>query len=364
MFSGEQEQAYHTSGLSVGLRQELLEGLLPSYNLRALRTARQGAARAETNLAWAREQLVIQVAGAWRTWVLTQRREAIAADALKTSEATEAAVRVRTDAGRATELELGQATLARLQAGSDLLQAQADTRASADDLLVLLGEEPGTDLRPEGPLLPAAFDLGPLQAWEERALAANPELALARADEQAARLSARDAGHARLPSLALQADASLGAQAEDLDEALQGLTGDEAYPAWRAGLELTVPLGNRAARAEVQRTSAALRAATLAVEGLTRSLRAEVQARHRAVLTAHSALEIAEERRVLSARTAVLEEARYLEGTRTLDRLLDARLAAERAALSAEQAQVTLAAALLDLAALAGEAESSLTHGT
>ncbi|MFH1467657.1 MAG: TolC family protein [Pseudomonadota bacterium] len=364
MFSGAQSQEYGTSGLQLGLRQNLLEGLSPSYNLRGLRTARQGVERAQTNLAWAREQLVVGVAAAWRGWVLTLRREAIAAEALQTAGATERTVQARTEEGRATELELGQASLARLQARADLLQAQADTRAAADDLLVLLGEEPGADVAPAGRVLPAAFALGPLDAWEERALAANAELALARADVEAARLTARDAGHARLPSLAAQASASLGAQADDVGGALGGLGSDDAYPAWGAGLDLSVPLGNRAARAEIQRTHAALQAATLAVEGLERSLRAEVQARFRAVLTAQEALEIAEASRALAARNASLEEVRYLEGTRTLDRLLDARLEAERAALTAEQAQVTLAAALLDLQALAGEAESSLTQGS
>ncbi len=364
MFQGKQRQEYYSSGLTLGVSQNLLEGLWPSYNLRGVRTARQGVERAQTSLGQAREQLVVWVAAAWHGWFLALQREAIATETLLAAEATERAVRVRADEGHGTELEVGQAAVASLQARSDLLQAQADTRAAADDLLVLLGEEPGAEIRPEGQVLPDAVLLSPLEIWEEQVLAANPELALARADREAARLAARDARHARLPTLSADASASLGAQTADgLAGAVEGLGGDQAFPAYGVGLDLSVPLGNRAARAEVQRTDAAFEAATQAVEGLERSLRAEVQARYRAVLTARQALAIADDSRTLSARNATLEEARFLEGTRTLDRLLEARLDAERAALTAEQTRVTLATALLDLYALAGEAERYVLRG-
>jgi outer membrane protein TolC len=216
--------------------------------------------------------------------------------------------------------------------------------------------------------VPAGDDIAipppdPLAAWEARALAANVDLGLARADLEAARLAARDARTALLPTLTAEASASLGSQAEGLSDAVGGLTGSDAYPAVGAGLELAIPLGNKAARADAARTRAAYEAARVTLEGLERSVRAEVREAHRAVATAAEALSLAEMSRDLSERNAELEETRFREGTRTLDRLLEARLAAERAALEAERARATLAGAVLDLRALAGEAESTLLPG-
>lgn len=221
-------------------------------------------------------------------------------------------------------------------------------RAGRAETLLFLAD--GADA-PARTVLPSAASEPPLPqlppdaaTLEARALRDRPDLAAAAADARAASIRERRAQNALLPNLDVTASAGTGGRAGRFGSAWDGVS-DNDEPSWSVGAALTVPLGNRADRADAEAAAIEIERRRLAVASLSNEIRLEVRDAHRAVSLGIARLEAALE----SERTS---RARWTAETRRLElglgdtlRVLEAEQAAASAALGAARARFAVASA-------------------
>lgn len=349
----EQLQDSWVGDLSIGLRQDLLAPVRASSDKQTVTLSLMLVSEAEIARRSAEEEALSDVADAWWSWWTATESVGVAEKAVDTAKALEATTQAWLDEGETTRTELSRVKAARLEAESDLLQAQTDARAAADDLLLTLGLPPGQELVPGDaatPTLDAAADA----VDEDTVLAENLELALARRTHERMQTSRAFAGDDMLPELDLLASAGVRSREEDPGSAASALVGEGALPSTSIGLELTIPLGNRSARGARDRAELERAQAEDDVATAERSVRAQLRAAQDELRTAEQAVALAEARLEMAQATEDGERAQFDEGAHRTDELLDAiddRLAAEADLLSA---QADVGRARLDLVALRG----------
>jgi len=354
-------QDAYTSSLGVSLTQNLLEGSRLAYNLRHVTTARASAERAELALEQARQQLILQTTRSYWAWSSAVARGRVADDASAAAVEALRVGRLRAGNGDVAPVDLTRLELAEVQARSAALDAHLAARRAADTLLLAMGEAPGQALLPAEKAGALALPPVDLNDTMQVALQQNLDLTLARADLDRAEAALRDARHARLPTLSATLGAGVGAQsiADDTNpakagQALSGLVGSDAYPYTMVRGDLSVPLGNRAARGDLQRAEAEATRARLALAAAEAQLRADVSSRVDQLASAGQRVELANSQARLAQWTLQAEEA-LLEAGRTLQRdVLDARAKRDQAKVDVITATTDAQLALIEVQALIG----------
>ncbi len=199
---------------------------------------------------------------------------------------------------------------------ADLVRAVRILRSSSDRLKYLMNH-------PDHPLssetLLAAADMpgaAPVEfSLEEslrRAVAERPAVRRAVLDVEEARIRERVAGNGSLPRLDLVAEAGVTGLDDDPGTSTGHLV-NEDFVNYGAALELEIPLGNRAARADLRRAELAKDAAFLAYERTVREVAREVKDALRDLEAARSLLEATRNYRIAQTenlRALLLEEER------------------------------------------------------
>ncbi len=155
----------------------------------------------------------------------------------------------RVRAGVLAAIELLDSELGVAQREKDLLDAEKNALDEEDKLRVLLHLPPGSGILPV-----ETFPGERVEATEEGALrtatALRPDLRKARILLSTNEFNARVGRNLLLPSLSLKGSAGLSGLGTDYGNAIDDLrTG--RYPAWSIGVELSYPLGNDAAEADL-----------------------------------------------------------------------------------------------------------------
>ncbi len=345
--------AVYNSSLTFTLSQHLLRGVSMSFNLQAIRMARHATTMAERTALQLRQQAMADTALWYWTWVHQVRVHEIDEQAVS---AAEEALRVATAQVEARQLAPVERT--RLEAAwvlakstaraSDMLVTQA-----RDELLVQMGETPGAAIVPAtDPGVPPVFTLD-VEAVATKALADNPELAVARAAVEMQSFALATARHARLP--ALDAVASAGRTTGNqvtLSDAVAGLAGEAGHPVVTLGAVLTVPLGNRTAAGAARAAAYDRTAAENTVYELEQRIRAQVayqvarlDGARELVDAADAGVRLAEE--TLDATEALAEARRAIPKD-----LLEARTLLDRARIEAVRARTEWRLAHTELARL------------
>ncbi len=307
--------AYQTR-LGLELRQPLLRN-------RAIDAARAGRRAAESDRVGAdaelRTTLATTVAGVesvYWTLVAAHREIAVREEAVRLAEEQLAETQVRIETGTAPETEISQprAELERRQ-GELYASREAAVRAESGLKRLILGDaEPELwteHLVPEESLEVVARPVD-LAAAMGRALEARPELEVFAAELERRRVESALARDAVRPSLdaivvydrfGLAGDANPASASEPIPAALRGGLNDSLdglasndFSDTKVGLRLSLPLGNRAARAGASVAASAERQAAAAFARARKAIRAEV-------LDAAAALETAGQR-IAAARAA------------------------------------------------------------
>jgi outer membrane protein TolC len=344
-----------TTNLNIQLTQNLLEGFLTSFNLQNVTRARQGLTTAELGLERARQQALSQTATAYWNLVYQAELRDIALDRVTAAEEDLRIGRLRVEAGELAPVEETRLEAAAVQARSNAIDAENAAQRAADDLLLLMGEAPGQ------PLLPASTpgEVRPLELDSDRAtevaLAQNLDLAIARADLELAGIEARNARHARLPTLSATASAGLGALDETAGEAISGLGDDDAFPSVAVGGSFRMPLGNRAARGEAQRTAAVRLQRQNSVSELEGSVSAQVRQQVRVLESSRKRVELADLNARLAEETLQAEEALAEVGRSIQREVLEARVEVDRTKAEAAKARTDYRLAEIELLRLQGQ---------
>ncbi len=353
--SNESIQDAYTSNLSVSLTQNLLEGLLTSYNLQNVTRARQGLTSAELGLERARQEALSQTATAYWNWVYQAQLRDIAEDRVTAAEEDLRIGSLRVEAGELAPVEETRLEAAAVQARSNAIDARNTAQKAADDLLLLMGEEPGQAVLPAskpGDVRPLELDP---EAATEVALSQNLDLAIARSDLELADIEAKNARHARLPTLSATGSAGIGAQDDSAGAAVTGLTDTDAFPFLAVGGSFRMPLGNRAARGESQRTATVRLQRQNSVTELENSVRAQVQQQVRVLESSRRRVELADLNLRLAEETLQAEEALAEVGQSIQREVLEARVEVDRTKAEAAKARTDYRLAEIELMRLQGQ---------
>ncbi|MEL6345897.1 MAG: TolC family protein [Myxococcota bacterium] len=331
-------QQSYTTNATLNVRQPLLQGYRTTFNLSGVRSAKRNLTRTEAAELERRQQTLADAANAYWNLFYQQIFENISKETVKVTQEERRIVIARIEQGDLAPVERSRVEAAVLDAQSNLLTAQNTTQDAEDALLLLLGEEPGQDVAITS--TPALISVGGLDvnAAIEDALQNNANLLQLRETESLAEQSLADAKHTLLPELTGTGSYGLsGADEEGFATSISELTTGDLQN-WSLGLELSMPLGNRADRGLYQQRVAELESARVSRESAERGLRQQVRAQVRSVRSAQLQIDLAQANlqaaeQTLDADRALRDAGRaiekdVLESIRDVD---NARVALERA---------------------------------
>lgn len=353
----EQQQNAWTANTSLRLTQNLLRGFTVAYNMRTVTRARNSLDIADLTLERTRQQILADAASAYWTWVYQDELARIAADSVTTAEEAARIGALQVETGDLAPVERTRLDAALVQAQSQQIEARIAAQQAADAVLLMIGEDPGQDILPATPVdevLALSLDA---DAAVEVAIAQNLEVAIAQAELEQARQDHRMARHEMLPSLSATASAGIGNQETTAGAAIGGLFGDQSFPSFTVGGNLQVPLGNRAARAEAQRTSATVLQEELDLQEVQRRVQSEVLLQVSRLGSAQRKVELADLQRRLAAETLAAEEALATAGRSIQKNVLEARTELERTTAEAAKARTDWQIAQVELLRLQGQLE-------
>jgi outer membrane protein len=352
-FTVEQQDPLFESRMVATLSQNILEGHRLASNLEGVRAAGRGKEIADANLRMTRQQTLADAASAyWNT--RTRRKLAeIAATAVETAIEEQRIVHAKVEQGTLAPVERARVDAAVVQARRESLLAIDAARNAEDNLLLLIGEEPGTtlDLISE-PTEPTVLSIDAV-AVEQAALSGNPEVKVARIQEQSAEMARLDGRHKLLPELNVNASYALIGYEPSASKATDELLSGD-LPEWSLGATLSVPLLGRADRGQALSRSAEASKARAQRIQTERRIRSQVRTQIRAIEAASMQVNLAIANLELASQTLEAERA-LMEAGRVIQKdLLESIATVDDARTQLEQSRGDYQLALIELKRLKG----------
>ncbi len=304
--------------LGATLTQNVLQGHQIAFNLSGVRRGHQAVDAAQAQLLAQRQQTLANVALAyWASYYQGQLVE-IARQALAVSQEEARVVRVKVEQGTLAPVEQTRADAAVVQAERTLIEAQQGVRTANDSLALALGEEPGTDFL----LSTAPAEAVALNIDVERAVAAalenNPSIVALKVQVVGSEADWLAARHQRLPTL--DATGSFALNGTEADQAASvGELFSGQLPEWSIGANLSVPLGNRADRGNLNSAAATYQKMRLQQLSLERTISQQVRAQAAALQTAAVQVQLSKANLRLAEQTLAAERA-LLDAGRSLQK--------------------------------------------
>ena len=340
------------SRLALTVSQSLLQGNRLAYNLQGVRAATRGQTVAEAVALSTRQRALADAASAY--WLLHYAREmvAIAQATVEVQHEQQRVTQALVDGGKLAAVERTRIDAATARAERTLLDAR-DTAAQAEDtLLTVVGEAPGSTVALSSSLpTPPTLSLDAAQVVEA-VLAGNPDLAVLRVSADGALLSVGDARHAVLPDLSVSATAGITGYGNDLGAALDTL--GDGYRELQIGAALTVPLLNRADRANLDSAKADAEKARLSLVGQELLLAQQTRSQVRTLQAARQSVDLAQLNVRLAQETLAVERARFAEGKTLQTTVIQAVKDLDEARVAAEKSLIDYQLAVVELERLKG----------
>jgi outer membrane protein len=352
-FTIESDEPLYQTRLAATISQSLLEGHRRSYNLQAVRQAQQAVDISKLTQRVQRQQTLADTANAY--WSLWTAREltVIADEGLALALEEKRLVHARVDLGELAPVERSRVDSLLVMAQTDLLEARHSEAAASDTLLLLIGLPIGTEVvLTSEPEEPQHHDLN-ISQLQEVAREASPSLALLRLEEEGARADVEAARHALLPDLGASTSYAVLGYETSQSASINEMVG-ASLPEWSVGLNLSIPVGNRAARGSLQSATAFYTQKRIDREALESSIDQQVAAQARAITSAQAKLELAETQLGLAEETLSAERA-LRDAGRSLEKdVLDALKSLSDARIAVEQAKVEYLLAIIELERVKG----------
>ncbi len=223
------------------------------------------------------------------------------------------------------EVLVAETELARRQ--EDLLNTRRALRDAEDRMMELIAPE---DLLKGATIIPTdepsqkepvSGDIGPII---QTALQERPDLRQARKALENSRVSYALARNRTLPSLELEAGFGLNGLGDSSGNDLDQFSSGEFY-SWRAGLAFSIPIGNRAARADAAIKRAEMERERLDLKRAEQDVILEIKQAYRATRTNHRRIEAASKARFLAAKKLEVESERFNVGLATTQDVLESQ---------------------------------------
>jgi outer membrane protein len=332
--------AYGTR-VGVAVRQPLLRDRAVDPARFTLRVAAADRDRAAASLARQVSDTVAAVESAYWTLTAARREVGVRQDAVRLAGEQLSQTQIRIDNGASPETEIAQPRAELERRRGELLTSQeALARAENALKLLILGDEDDLWSQPLAPIEEAAVEVVPvdLPAALAKALASRPELDAAAAAVERRRAEsafARDGVRPALDAVVSYdrfglagarnpAGSSFTGQPAEIPSGLEGSLGGSFHSLGagdfddlRLGLELTVPLGNRAAKAAAAIAESAERQAAADLSRARKAIRVEVLDAAAAVETAGQRIEAARAAREAAEVQLDAERERFAAGLST-----------------------------------------------
>ncbi|MEE2751264.1 MAG: TolC family protein [Myxococcota bacterium] len=346
----------YTTELTAALSQSLLEGHRVAYNLQQVRTARQGLDQAVAQKRAARQSVLGDVAAAYWDLVAAGAVLSSARRSVQVAEEEARIVSALVEAGNLAPLESTRVAAAIAQTRIEVLEAEQNAAVASDALSALLGRDTREDLSPtsEPGDVPMGLNLDVDQAVAA-ALEGNPALRLARLSMEAAESEVLVARHTLLPDLTASGSFGVSGYEEGEFSAALNELFSRALPNHYLGLNLSAPIGNRAARGSLKSALAAVEVSRREFEEQERSVAKQAAGQARILSSAYQHLELSRLNLALAEETLSAEKARQAVGRAIQKDVLEAQRAQAQAEVAVVQARIRYRKARVGLEALQGK---------
>jgi len=282
---------YAQPQFSLSLSQPVLRGFGKEVTEKAITVA--GYDRASALLQW--RSVAIDTAAAARDayFALVKARENLETRRASLAVAKEihAGNRARVKAGVLAEVELLDSEFGVAQREEGLLTAEKNVRDSSDGLAVLIQHGIGSELVPLDPI-----PVDPVEHSEasaiETALRDRPDLQRERVTLKSREFQTKVARNAALPDLSLIGSAGIEGLAPEYGAAFDDLVSGES-PFWSVGVSLSLPIRNRAAKADLAASRLRERQEETRIRSLEEKVRLEVRNAIRALDTSYRQIDVA-----------------------------------------------------------------------
>jgi outer membrane protein TolC len=366
-----------SSSLGFGLTQHLLQGFGPAVNSRQIHIARNNREVADLTFKLQVETTVAAVMSLY--WQLVGFNEQVKVG----QEAVAAAQRLYEDNKRQVEvgtmapIEVTRAeaqiaaaeqtlTLARMQ----VLQQETIIKTALSRTGVASPSIADAHIIPTDVIrIPDVEPISPIQDMMAMALSSRPELAQSRIQIQNQQLTIRGSKNALLPTLDAVvnvSNAALSGEPSTLPPAVGQVRSSNPFfiggygnvlsqifsrnfPNYAAGFNLTIPIRNRAAQAQVINDELTLRQQQLGLQRLENQIRVDVQNALIALNQARAAYQSATKQRILQAQTLDAEQKKLALGASTIYNVIQDQQALTAAESNEVNARATYVRAKVEL---------------
>ncbi|MEC7983665.1 MAG: TolC family protein [Myxococcota bacterium] len=349
----EQEVNPFDTGLSFSVNQSLLEGVIPSYNLRMLREAQSAQGISTITLEETRQRILASVAQRYWELYYYSKLVDIATQAVDIAQEERRVISAQIQEGNLAPIELDRVEAAYLNAQSALIDAE-NGRELAKESLQLMLNEPTT-----APLVLTSTPppLTDLSISEEEAIETarqnNLTLRSLRAALALAKMQEKNSRHTRLPTLTATARFSLNGWDEDFGNAIDEMISGE-LPGRYIGLNLNMPIGNLAAKGEILSQKVSTEKAILNVENMEISIEQQVRSQIRNIRSAQIKNQLAQINLKVAEKTLLADRSLRAAGRKTAKDLLSSIRAVDDAKTTYEKSISDYHLAWIELQRLMG----------
>ncbi|MDA2916349.1 TolC family protein [Nitrospinae bacterium AH_259_B05_G02_I21] len=261
------------------IRQPLLKNFGPTVNRKDIIIAQKSLAQSEKQLESDVSRIVAEVQRTYWDLVFTIEDLKVKKRSLRLAQDLLERNKIQVEVGTLAPIEIVQAEAAVAEREENVIVAQDALKDAEDKLKKLLNlfedpEQRDATIIPidRPPFSPQPVDLE--QAIAD-ALANRPEYARAKLEVEKAEINLRAARNKLLPQLDFVGVGGYSANQGNLGNAVDDIT-DTENRAWSLGVELSVPMGNREAKAEYTKATLELRKARLRLKNLEQAILVQV----------------------------------------------------------------------------------------
>jgi len=343
----------YNSGLSIGVRQPLLQGFGIDRQTASIRASEKNLAAASQLVGSEAANLAASVKAAYWNFVYAWQDKTVKELSLTLAQKLLEETQEKINAGKLAEVEIYQPRSEIARREQNLILADRTIGLYEDELKLLLNSKDWVssyipaDLPSIEPVVPDP------RAVEEKALAGRPDLKAAELSIEAARIQEEVAQDNIRPSLALVGSVGQGGTDETYGDSLSDAV-ESPETEWQAGLTFSVPLQNNTAKGRYRQASAAYSRAKNQAQQLRLTVQKSVRTTVRDVQLAIKAMEATKKTSLATQKRLEAEEVKFAVGRATTFDVLTAQDAYSQALSQEKQSQVAYALALAELDRIQG----------
>ncbi|MFP4172852.1 MAG: TolC family protein [Candidatus Hydrogenedentota bacterium] len=341
-----------SGGLNLSLTQPLLQGRGQDITTTRIQLAEKGREASQEQLMSQVLTTVAEVVDAYWDVVAAEATVEVREESVENAERLVEMSKQRFEIGEAASIDVLQARSGVAARQGDLISARAQLRDAEDRLKQLMSlrdneylAQAGIQPVDEPSLFEPEFDE---HASVQRALANRPEIQAAELEIESAEIEQRQAADEMHPELDASGTVSAGGREESISGVFEG-TAERADRSYNVGVQGSVPIPNRAARGNYQRSRISTRQAEDRLRRTQHELMLSVRLAIRAVETARVMVESSRQTRRLQEANVAAEEKRLELGTTTSYRVLEVQEDLTEAQVQEVQAMANFEQALTEL---------------